>query len=147
MLLISHRGNINGKNVDLENHPSHVMRAIELGYNVEVDVWFENGVFSLGHDEPQHVIDVSFLKNDKIWCHAKNLQALDELLSEKIHCFWHQEDDYTITSRGIVWAYPGKALSSRSICVMPEWNYDVATIQLNCMGVCSDVIEKFKERL
>ena len=24
------------------------------------------------------------------------------------HYFWHQEDDYTITSKGIIWAYPGK---------------------------------------
>ena len=38
MILISHRGNISGKNVSLENNPNYIKDAIYLGYNVEVDV-------------------------------------------------------------------------------------------------------------
>ena len=145
MILISHRGNINGRNVELENHPSYITRAVELGYNVEIDVWFKDNAFFLGHDEPQYSINLSFLRNKNLWCHAKNLQALDAMLKESIHCFWHQNDDYTITSKGIIWVYPGKLLNSNSICVMPELSYDISTMKFNCAGICSDVIERFNE--
>ena len=53
MILISHRGNINGKNESLENSKSYIKRALDLGYDVEVDVWFNNKTFYLGHDEPK----------------------------------------------------------------------------------------------
>ena len=32
--LISHRGNLNGKNVDFENHPDYIMAAINKGFDV-----------------------------------------------------------------------------------------------------------------
>jgi hypothetical protein len=35
-----------------ENSPDYIWRAIQAGYNVEVDVWFVDGKFKLGHDEP-----------------------------------------------------------------------------------------------
>jgi len=59
----------------------------------------------------------------------------------KAHYFWHQEDDYTITSEGYIWTYPGKKLFNKSICVLPE-THDYKN--LNCLGICSDFIEKYK---
>ena len=57
------------------------------------------------------------------------------------HYFWHEEDDYTITSKGFIWTYPGKKLFSNSICVLPEnANYK----NINCKGICSDFIDKYK---
>ena len=32
-----------------------------------------------------------------------------------IHCFRHQEDDVTLTSRGYMWTYPGKPLTEKQI--------------------------------
>ena len=69
---ISHRGNLQGPDKNQENSPDYVQTALEKGYDVEIDVWFVNDVFYLGHDKPQYQIDESFLKNDKLWCHAKN---------------------------------------------------------------------------
>ena len=40
MYLISHRGNVNGKNPDRENSPLYIKAALTLGYDVEVDVWY-----------------------------------------------------------------------------------------------------------
>ena len=40
MILISHRGNINGKNTEKENHPSYIDEAIKGEYDVEIDVWY-----------------------------------------------------------------------------------------------------------
>jgi hypothetical protein len=42
MYLIAHRGNINGPNKEHENSPGYILNAIELGYDVEVDIWYEN---------------------------------------------------------------------------------------------------------
>ena len=141
MYLISHRGNINGIKKENENNPWYIDKAISYGFDVEVDVRYEDGQFFLGHDFNQFKIKKEFLLNKKIWCHAKTGDALLALEKIKAHYFWHQEDDYTITSRGFIWTYPGKKLLSKSICVLPEIaNYD----KIDCLGICSDFIERYK---
>ena len=141
MIYISHRGNLNGINSDKENNPSYLLSALNKGFNVEVDVRFENNKFYLGHDFSQFEINKDFLQNKSVWCHAKTNEALDALHNINAHYFWHQEDDYTITSKGYIWTYPGKKLFSKSICVLPEIaNYK----EINCMGICSDFIERYK---
>lgn len=142
MILIAHRGNISGPNPEMENRPEYVKKAIDLGYNVEVDVWYENNQLFLGHDGPQYKIKDDFLDNDLLWCHAKNTQALQKLIDLGIHYFWHDIDAHTITSRGFVWSYPGSTLTSNSICVMPESAPDFYSDKdfKNCKGVCSDYI-------
>ena len=141
MYLISHRGNINSIEKDRENSPDYINEALNNGFDVEVDVRFESGKFFLGHDFNQFEIDKEFLQNDKIWCHAKTNEALIALDQIEAHYFWHQEDDYTITSKGYIWTYPGKKILPKSICVLPErFNYK----KIDCLGICSDFIEKYK---
>ena len=141
MILISHRGNLNGVDHDNENKPDYLNFAIDKGFEVEADVRFENKKFYLGHDYSQYEIDKDFLLNKKVWCHAKNFEALFELDKINAHYFWHQEDDYTITSKGYLWTYPGKTLLPLSICVLPE---TVTYSKIKCLGICSDFIEKYK---
>ncbi len=142
MILISHRGNINGKNSSEENKPDYINNALNLGYNVEIDVWFENHSFYLGHDMPQFEIDKKFLINNKIWCHAKNFNSLYEMSKINCHYFWHEEDKYTITSKGYIWAYPGEKINEKTICVLPERIDKKIDI---CAGICSDFIENYKK--
>jgi len=144
MLFIAHRGNINGPSLE-ENKPDYIISAIEKGYDVETDIWLVNNTLFLGHDKPQYEIDLNFLEKykDKLWCHAKNMDALHFLLENKLHCFWHQEDDYTITSKGIVWAYPNK--QTTGIYVMPERNNTL--VSKDSQGVCTDYPEYYKENL
>ena len=140
MFLISHRGNLNGTQKERENSPSYINEALDRGFDVEVDVRFKNNKFFLGHDIDQYEINTEFLENEKIWCHAKTTDALIALEKTNAHYFWHQEDDYTITSKGYIWTYPGKKLFSKSICVLPEkFNYE----KIKCKGICSDYIEKY----
>ena len=54
MIFISHRGNLTGKNPEKENKPSYISEALNQGYNCEVDVWFVDNKFMLGHDEPKY---------------------------------------------------------------------------------------------
>ena len=141
MILISHRGNLNGPNPERENSPLYVLEAIQARYDVEVDVWYIDEQLWLGHDKPQYKIDVGFLLNRCLWCHAKNLEALDKMMYHKIHCFWHEDDAVTLTSKNYVWAYPG-VYAKNSIAVLPESkNYNIQ----NHLGVCSDYIQSYKK--
>mgnify|MGYP003660045529 CR=1 FL=1 len=145
MILISHRGNIDGSNPARENSPDYVLEAISLGYDVEIDVWKVDGKWFLGHDEPEYAIEEVFLSKEGLWCHAKNIDALGALLALGVNCFWHQKDYYTLTNNGFIWAYPGRPLIKGAICVMPEnqaaENHDFSS----CSGICSDKISYFKE--
>jgi hypothetical protein len=66
---------------------------------------------------------------------------------ERFDCeyFWHQEDKYTLTSKGNIWVYTGEELLPNSICVMPE-NHHYDDIS-KCYGICSDKIEYYREQL
>ena len=141
MILISHRGNISGKEPGLENMPEYIESALQLGYDVEVDVWYDQG-FWLGHDNPLYKIDVNFLQRQELWCHAKNLEALTEMKKySNIHYFWHQDDHCTLTSKNLVWVHPNTKPVPGTISVLPEiHSQDVS----QCMGVCSDYIENYK---
>lgn len=140
--LISHRGNIDGPNKERENHPDYITAAWQKGYDVEIDVWLKNGKFFLGHDEPQYIVDWKFLTNPALWCHAKNIDALSAMLNCGAHCFWHQNDDVVLTSKGFMWTYPGRELTRMSVCVMPG----ITTNQnlSNCYGVCSDWVKNYE---
>ena len=144
MKLISHRGNLNGKIPNEENSPEYILNALDKGFDVEIDVWYKNNNFYLGHDIPKYQIKSEFLENKRLWCHAKNLDALFNLSKITSIYFWHQKDDYTLTSNGYIWTYPGKILTGKSICVLPE------TTKLNkifnCSGICSDFILKYKNK-
>lgn len=142
MFLISHRGNINGKNPLLENTIPYIQQALDLGYDCEIDVWFENDQLYLGHDKAEHLIDIDYLikYSTKLWIHCKNVEALSELDKYNLNYFWHQQDDYTLTSNGFIWTYPTKKLVPKSICVLPENGYDKTTQPI---GYCSDYIVKY----
>ncbi len=140
MIFISHRGFINGPDDNIENNPDHIKFLLNQKINIEIDIYFYKSKFYLGHDEPVYEIKHDFLINELLWCHAKNYEALEELKKTKAHFFWHQEDDYTITSKGFIWVYPGKPLIEGSICVLPEkHNSDFS----NCYGVCSDNLNQY----
>lgn len=139
MIKISHRGNLYGADRTKENHPDYIKKAMINGYQVEIDVWYIDSKYYLGHDSPSYQVEKSFLSDKMLWCHAKNKDALFEMMKNgDIHCFWHQEDNYTITSKGVVWVYPGVDPIPGSVVVcdkkIPNGKFS---------GVCSDYIGYF----
>ena len=145
MLLISHRGNVKGRFEEFENSPSYIDKAIELGYDVEVDIRYISEVLYLGHDLPQYEISQSWLEEryDRLWIHCKNIEAVEWFnLSDKFNYFWHHRDTVTLTSNRDIWAFPGKQPIRNSIAVLPELYKD--TIE-KCKGICSDNIENYKK--
>jgi hypothetical protein len=160
MIYIAHRGNITDSNPSKENCPDYITSAIDQGYDAEIDVWYIEKDFFLGHDKPVCLIQPEFLMNEKIWCHAKNKNALIQLKNLGVHFFWHNTDDYTLTSKGFIWTYPGKPLTTESIAVLPEtlknkvcdeWTaiktqYSIDELK-PVKGICSDIIEHYKKLL
>lgn len=144
MILISHRGNIGSKIPELENKPSYIDDAIKLGFDVEIDVWVVEGILLLGHDEPQYNVTQQWINErfDKLWIHCKNIEAMEWFnMIDGFNYFWHGEDIVTLTSQGVIWAYPGKQPIKGSIAVMPEIYNDNLD---NCIGICSDYINSYK---
>lgn len=144
MYFIAHRGNLNGSLPEKENHPEYIQTALDIGFDVEIDVWYIIGQWYLGHDSPQYRIDFEFLLHPKLWLHAKDLVTLGELLkySNRLHIFSHSVDPVVLTSRAIPWVYPGYPINKSTICVMPEKVGHIYSIdQLKqCAGICSDYI-------
>lgn len=144
MKFIAHRGNYLGPNPELENTQTYIEKALVRGFDVEIDVRsIKNGKVVLGHDKPQEIVDLNFLLNEKIWCHAKTVCALKKLLEYKIHCFWHQTDKFTLTSKGWIWAYPSLKITHGTIVVLPEINNLCPKNLVNCAGICSDYVEQY----
>lgn len=139
MKLIAHRGNIHGPNPKKENSPLYIENAIKLGYDVEIDLRLELGLY-LGHDDPQYLIDRMWLNKfkDKLWIHCKDFSSLTYLSQSglDLNFFWHHSDDYTLTSKGFIWTYPGKYSSEKSVLV----DLNGTTKETQCYGICSDYV-------
>ena len=147
MILISHRGNIEGKDKLSENTPNYIDTAIQLGYDVEVDVWLIRNKLYLGHDFGQYQIDINWLENrsNKLWIHCKNMEALsyfneyDWKNSNQFNYFSHDVDMGVLTSHNYIWS---TNLYDRGILVLPE----VFNKEPNegTIGICSDYIKHYK---
>ena len=147
MIWIAHRGNIEERIPERENHPEYLIEAQKKGFDIEVDIWFLHEKWFLGHDEPSYEVGEDFLDRKGCWFHAKNIDALSQLIMRKHHCFWHQEDDVTLTSQGYLWTFPGKKLVQHSIAVMPERASYTKEELASCSGICTDNIILYQQML
>jgi hypothetical protein len=147
MKLIAHRGLVNGPNKHIENQPATIKSALDNGFDCEIDLWVFDCRLYLGHDGPQYNITEQFLKQSGLWIHCKNLDALEFCSKDKtLNYFWHENDTYTLTSQGIIWAYPDKILNTRCVMVMPEWQDSTLenAKHATCFAVCSDFVQLLK---
>ena len=89
--------------------------------------------------------NIKFLSEnkEKFWIHCKNLEALNFMLVQKdFNFFWHQEDDYTLTSKGYIWTYPNQPVLAKNIIVI-EGKIKKSELP-ECYGICSDFVEVYK---
>jgi hypothetical protein len=138
MIVISHRGNLEGKNVEVENTPKQIDLVLSKGIQVEIDIRWSVGKWYVGHDYGSHIVSDQYLldRKEMLWCHAKNIAALERMLGIGLHCFWHQDDYYTLTSKGIVWAYPNY-YADKGVLVMPDKDF-LDSITNPIYGICVD---------
>jgi hypothetical protein len=143
MILISHRGNVNGPSKDLENKVETIESTIRLGYDVEIDLWYINNSFYLGHDNPDTLVSFDFLdeNKNKLWIHCKNLECLDKLHETNFNYFWHDKDLSTITSKGIFWSLNGYYLKNG---VTVELDI-IDEVPKNIFGICTDYVNHYQK--
>lgn len=148
MLFISHRGNLSGKNKVFENCLTTIKNVIETGYIAEIDLWYNDNFFYLGHDNPENLIEYDFLKlySNKLLIHCKNDEALFKLKNDPdFEFFTHTEDQFTLSSKNTILVNPFVKTNHRDcILMMPEMSsYNLDEI-LKFKGIVSDNI-KFYE--
>jgi len=143
-LLISHRGNTLGPDLDNENNPAAIAQTINSGFDCEVDLRVVESKIFLGHDWPQFQIELSFLNEfrDKLWIHCKNFEALAYMnsIDNSFNYFWHQNDMFTLTSKGYIWTFPGNEYFSNSVIVNL---YKNLVLETDCYGICSDYVSHY----
>ena len=141
MKIISHRGNLTGPEKTNENKPQQIDLAIENGFDVEIDLWLVNGNFQLGHDEPEYVINLSWVlsRSKYLWVHCKNIELIDYLTINCIdlNFFFHQNDHLALTSKFFLWVYPEKTYTKNSILVLNNID-DLSLLDNPPFGVCTD---------
>lgn len=149
MILIAHRGLINGPDSKKENTEFAISVCLIEGYNVEVDLWLDDNEWYLGHDAPTYKTSLEFITQKGLWIHCKNVKAANELRMlvpayRHLNYFWHESDERVLTSQGYWWTYPNKELGIASIALMPEWYTETQYLSLcknwNCAGICSDYV-------
>jgi hypothetical protein len=142
---ICHRGNISGPIEGFENNFGILIQRTLQGNHVEVDVWFHENHLWLGHDKPEYKVSLEWLASCKRrLIHAKDGKTFEHLIQEAgkraldLHIFYHTDEDYVLTNKGLVICYPGKPLLQGSLCMMPERSsYKREEIE-KCFSVCTD---------
>ena len=159
MKLIAHRGLMYGSNIELENTPNQIERALSYNFDVEIDIWYHTYQSStwnwyLGHDTPTTLISQEWLNTlpfNKVWFHAKDIATLAQLKREAwpIHYFFHENDPAVLTSSGYIWTYPGRMLTDQSIMLLPE-KEGMSHIEMfarTVKGICSDYVVEIYNKL
>jgi YrbI family 3-deoxy-D-manno-octulosonate 8-phosphate phosphatase len=83
----------------MENNPEYILKAAE-NFSVEIDVWYVDGKYFLGHDKPQHEIEKYFLFNEKFLIHAKTMLTFFELSKYgTVEVFFQADDDLAFTTK------------------------------------------------
>ncbi len=108
--IISHRANLHGPNPNTENTIEAIKECIEAKVDLELDIWYKNGSFFLGHDAPKIEFDPFSFDFDTsyVWFHCKTIETLDNLYklhfwagqhwNNQYRFFFHDKDDMTLTS-------------------------------------------------
>lgn len=148
MRIIAHRGLLTGPDPAKENYPDTIRHAIKEGFDVEVDLRVINDELWLGHDEPQYKVSLDWLRTHdmRLWIHCKNLEAMEFCFNyPTLNYFAHDHDDYVVTSKGYVWAYPGKPGGKFTVMVMPEHKGMLESViedynndKIYIYGMCTD---------
>ena len=72
-------------------------------------------------------------RHKNLWIHCKDITTLYEFTKYQqsgYQYFWHQEDDFTLTSNNHIWTYPGKPYTPNTIIVMPEKFMEIKNLKL-----------------
>lgn len=158
MILISHRGNLNGINEKHENDPSYILEAIGKGFMVEMDICYspyqDKLLFAHENTGLQFKFDEDFLFEnvENLLIHCKDIESLSYFRSKVrgFNFFFHDRSDYAVSSLGWVIAHSKDTTSidtkykSEIIQMLPEKRGFGKEMIKDYHGICSDFIEWYK---
>jgi hypothetical protein len=147
MILISHRGNLNGLSADKENSPQYIDCAISQGFDVEIDLRTDNSKLFLGHDYPQYEISIEWLQDrrDNLWIHTKDSESLFKLCDTDLRYFFHEKESHTIIANSnLIWSHDLSEASDRSIIPLLGMEDLLNKEYVSVHGICSDFIALLK---
>ncbi len=142
MKIIAHRGLLVGPDPKAENQLDTIDEALSYGFDVEVDVRLISGELIIGHDDATHTCPTWLYDDSRVWFHAKDTDSLVYLNKRGKRVFYHTDEDVVMTSKGELWALPGKGFAG-SYIVLPERYGDI--VPNGALGICTDYPIKFKE--
>ena len=142
MILISHRGNIDGVDDSRENTHSYIQEAIDRGFDVEIDVWYLDNKFWLGHDKGEKEVNIDWIlkRKSSLWVHCKNFKALTKLINTELRVFYHKEEDYVVISDKHIWAHNLKDVDDKCIVPLLDRGKLESWKSSEVYGICSDYV-------
>ena len=104
MIIISHRGNIEGPNSDCENHPAYIVKALEQGFDVEIDLWKTDRLY-LGHSKPTYEVE-----SKKLGCEVVDIikmRNVSNILNPTYCYIFKVKKDLNPNNKNTQFTYPG----------------------------------------
>jgi len=151
MIIISHRGNLNGIDLERENNPIFIDDCISKGFDVEIDLRASDNKLFLGHDKPQYAIEIDWLlkRKNNLWIHVKEYEALNKIMSykENLQFFCHENDKFTLVSNGYIWSHDLKNKMNNK-CIIPLLSKEQILLydQNEFFAVCTDYVYECKQK-
>jgi hypothetical protein len=137
-IIISHMGNIDGRQPEKENTLPYVQEALKAGWHVCINVVFRNGAFLLPSARGLYSVPPAMLSKQRVWCRAYDADTADALCNINAHCFILSESFMSFTSSQFIWTMPPHALVSRSIAAFPELAEPGWLEKAEPAGLCSN---------
>jgi hypothetical protein len=138
---IAHRALIAGPDHKKENSIQTISSRCQQGLSSEIDIWFHEEEFWIGHDAPRERVTLEFLTSEFLWIHAKNGEAfykLQKISNEKglgLRIFYHTQEHYALTTLGDTIILPGVPDVDGFCYMMPEMDNVTPTVAAK---ICSD---------
>jgi hypothetical protein len=142
LVLISHRGNIDGVDEAQENTPSYIQAALKKGFAVACDVIAAHGAFLLPTQSGYQPLPYALLSNPQMWFLATDGITLDALCAVNAHAV-PVSAPVALTSVHYLWCMPGADLTTRAIAVFPEYAEAGWLESAEPAGVCSNEISRY----
>ena len=144
MKIISHRGNLNGPKLELENTKEYIDIAIENNFDVEIDLWNVKNEYYLGHDKADYKVSLEWLENrkEKLWIHAKNFKAFEKLLeiNNNFFFFYYTSEPLVLVSNGKIWCHQLEKITIPKNCIAPLLSESslLENKVTSWFGICTD---------
>ncbi|CAB5221562.1 hypothetical protein UFOVP245_188 [uncultured Caudovirales phage] len=149
MIIISHRGLVDGDDPTKENNPTAIAAALGEFFLVYIDLWMVEGKPFLGTDGPVYPMPEDFIHNPDVILCPRDRMAVNFVAIRDAHFVIPTTGDYTLTSYKWLWAKSSAASIGRDCIIhLPEDYYEpTQLVDTRFTGVCTKYPRIYHEAL